>query len=461
MGQGIRASQRVQTTTGLRVDPKVVLNSQIMQYTIQELDQAIEAELADNPALERLHDDSEPLSEEIILRTVAPQELGPSSEDFEFLRSIPSDDGDRVDWIDFAAATTTLWDHLRAQLLPMLPESLRSVGEYAIECVNEGGYLNSPVEEIALENNCSLADAETVVHALKECEPTGVGASDVKECLLLQLRDADTLERKLARAILKTHMDDFIARRTSRIARRYRIVTELVEAAFDEILALTPYPGEAFRVATTHQSKCRPVGVIPDLVLLHTEAGWEVHVRGSDPATLGVDRAYQTRQRQLEAMKRPPKGEMRHVSEYVNRASRFIESIQQRRRTMKAIGEYLVLHQNGFVSTGRYEFLKPLTRSKMAKDLGVHESTVSRATMSKFVQIANGELVAFEVFFKPALRAQKMIAEILATENPDNPLSDEQIAALLKKKGVTVARRTVNKYRDRGKLLSSRKRRSA
>lgn len=461
MAQGIRASQRAQTSTGLRVDPKVVLNSQVMQYTIQELDQAIEAELADNPALERLHDDTEPLSEEIILRTVAPQELAPSSEDFEFLRSIPRDDADRVDWIDFAASTTTLWDHLRAQLLPMLPEPLRAVGAYTIECVNERGYLDAPVEEIALENNCSLADAETVVAALKECEPSGVGAADVRECLLLQLRDADTHERKLARAILKTHLDDFIARRTSRIARRYRVVTELVEAAFEEILALTPYPGEAFRVTTTHQSQSRPAGVVPDLVLQRTEAGWEVHVRGSDPASLRVDRTYKSRQRELQAMKRPPKGESRHVNEYVNRASRFIESIRQRRKTMKAIGEYLVRHQNGFVSTGRYEFLNPLTRSKMAKDLGVHESTVSRATMGKFVQIANGELVGFDVFFKPALRVQKMIAEILATENPSNPLSDEEIAEMLKRKGVSVARRTVNKYRDRGKLLSSRKRRSA
>lgn len=97
----------------------------------------------------------------------------------------------------------------------------------------------------------------------------------------------------------------------------------------------------------------------------------------------------------------------------------------------------------------------------MAAELGLHESTISRATAGKFVQIANGEVVSFEVFFKPGLRVQKMIEEILQHENPDNPLSDDAISHLLAKRGVQVARRTVNKYRDRTKLLSSRKRRSA
>ena len=121
----------------------------------------------------------------------------------------------------------------------------------------------------------------------------------------------------------------------------------------------------------------------------------------------------------------------------------------------------MVENQPGFVKTGEYPFLKPLTRSQMAKDLGVHESTISRATAGKFIQLASRDVVPFDVFFKPALKIQKMIEDILAMENPDAPLSDERIASLLAKKGVVVARRTVNKYRDRSKLLSSRMRKSA
>jgi len=457
--QGLHTSQRLDT--GLRVDPKLVLSSHVLELTQQELEQTIEAELADNPALERLQDDGEPLQEEAILRTVAPYELRPTSEDFEYHRSLPNDDAGRPDWTELAASTPTLWDHLRAQLFPMLPAHLHFVGEYVVECVNEKGYLTIEPEEIALDTRNEIEDVELVIRALKNCEPPGVGAANVQECLLLQLREGNTVETKLARAILKSHMDDFLARRTEKIMRRYRVVPEVVAKAFDEILNLTPYPGEAFSYGPLMPSRSKSAGVVPDLVLTLSENGWLVETKGADPSSFMINHSYRRRYQELNNAAKASSDEKRHVSQYVQRATDFIQSIQQRRRTLKAIGEYLVQHQSGFVSTGQYQFLKSLTRTQMAKDLGMHESTISRATMGKFVQIANGETVSFEVFFKPALRIQKMIQEILETENPKSPLSDEQIAGLLKKKGVLVARRTVNKYRDKTKLLSSRKRRSA
>jgi RNA polymerase sigma-54 factor len=440
----------------------LVLSSQILQLTQTELEQIIEAELNDNPALERLQDDVEPLHDHTILRSVAPQELRPSSEDHEFRRSQVNDDGGYPDWTDLTASHTSLWDHLRAQLLPALPPALRLLGEYLVECVNEKGYLSTPVEEIALNTGTSLEHVEIALKALRDCEPAGVGATSVQECLLLQLRSNDSIEHKLARAVLKNHMDDFIARRSDRIMRKYRVLPEVVEQAFQEILSLSPYPGEAYSVSHhTAPYTARSLGVVPDLILILSESEWLVEARGADPNSLGINRSYRKRFQELNQSERAPKDEKRHVTEYVQKASDFIQSIHLRRQTLREIGKYLIEHQSGFVSTGRYQFLQPLTRTQMAKDLGMHESTVSRATMGKFVQIANGETVSFEVFFKPALRIQKMIQEILETENPRTPLSDEQIAELLKAKGVFVARRTVNKYRDKTKLLSSRKRRSA
>lgn len=451
----------METGVGLRVDPKVVLSSQILQLTQQELDQAINTELADNPALDRLQEELEPLSEEAILRAVAPNESRPASEDYEFQRSIPNDD-DEFNWMDMAATTTSLWEHLRAQLLPSLPKELEPLGEFMVECINDKGYLSTPVEEIALATGCDLSDVEIVLAQIRECEPAGVGATSVEDCLLLQLRDADTVELKLARQILKHHLDEFIARKVTRITRKYRVLPEVVEAAFAEILKLCPYPGESFSVHSSRINSMvtRMPSVIPDLVLTLDETGWHVDVRGADPNSLSINRTYRER---FEALREShgEKDEKRHVNEYVKRAANFIQSVYQRRRTLRRIGEFLVEHQAGFVSTGQYQFLKSLTRTHMAKELGLHESTVSRATNGKFVQISNGEVISFDVFFKPALRVQKMIEDILATENPNNPLSDEQIAAILKKKGVDVARRTVNKYRDRTKLLSSRKRRTA
>lgn len=451
-------AQRFETKLGVRVDPRVVLSSKLLQLGQQELEQAIEAEINENPALERLESGIDPLDDETILRSVAPHELRPGSEDFEFHRSLPQDEAS-PDWVDLAASTTSIWDHLRAQLLPGLPKRLRPLGAYLIECVNERGYLTSSIEEAALHADASMEDAEFVLAKLRECEPSGVGATNVQECLLLQLRQAENLEQKLARAIIRDHFDDFLNRKTLRIARKYRVIPDVVEAAFAEILSLSPFPGEAFN----NTRGARPIGggVRPDVILSRSEAGWTVEVAGADANSLCINRAYQKRLDAAGKDRRVDKDEKRHLSTFVGRAQEFISCVAQRKKTLIAIGRYLTESQSGFVSTGDYQFLQPLTRAQLASDLGVHESTVSRATQEKFVQLANGEIVAFEVFFKPALRVQKMIEEILSLENPDSPLSDERIAAILAEKGVQVARRTVNKYRDRTKMLSSRKRKSA
>jgi RNA polymerase sigma-54 factor len=354
-----------------------------------------------------------------------------------------------------------LHEHLRAQVLPAIPKKFRHLGEYLVDTVNEKGYLTADLEEIALATNSSLEHTQAALGILQACEPAGVGARNLRECLLLQLRDAESFEKKLARKIVKECMDDFVARKLTAISRRFRVLPTVVEAAFDEILSLNPFPGENFVMSHSHSQSPRSVGVSPDLALSRSDQGWMVEVLGPDPSALKVSRAYNRRLRELEASRSSAKDEKKHLGAQVQRATDFISSVEQRRLTMKRIGEYLVEHQAGFVTTGQYQFLQPLTRCKMANALNLHESTVSRATMDKFVQIATGEVIAFEVFFKPALRVQKLIEEILATENPASPLSDETIAQMLAKKGVIVARRTVNKYRDRTKLLSSRKRRTA
>ena len=458
MRQGLGQSQRLETGTTLRVDPRVVLASYVLQLNQAELEQALETELNENPALEKLQDEQEPVHEDTILRVVAPQELKSRGDDYERHRSMPQEEA--FDWLDLATAETSLWDHLRAQLLPDLPNVLRHVGEYMIECVDEKGYLATSVEEIALEVGCALEHATFVLAKLQHCEPAGIGATSLQECLLLQLRNPESLEQKLARAIVKGHLDELIARRTMKLTRKFGVMPDVVEAAFQEILQLSPYPGEAFGGSPTTRS-AKTSGVMPDLVLIRDEAGWRIEVRGVDPNNLALNHEYRKRFRELSAMERAPKDEKRHISHYVQRAEDFIGSLQQRRRTLRRIGEYLIQHQPSFVDTGSYEFLRPLTRTRMAEDLGLHESTISRATMDKFVQLSTGEILSFDVFFKPALRIQKMIEEILRHENPDNPLSDDAIARLLAAKGVHVARRTVNKYRDRTKLLSSRKRRTA
>jgi RNA polymerase sigma-54 factor len=423
-----------------------------------DLEQTIQSELSENPALERLDNDKAHITDDEILRSIAPRELKPRGDDRELWRSLPPDD-DTPGWLDFASSSTTLTEHLNAQLLPTLDHKLRPLGEYVIGCLNDNGYLYEPVEEIAMSMGATIEEVEHVISALKRCEPAGIGAVGIQESLSLQLRQVSGDIGKIARIVVKDHLDDFAAGKRARLTKKFKVDPIEIDAVFELILHCNPFPGEAFRSSGQHEA--RLPAIQPDLVLKRSEFGWEVSVKGPSGSEFVVNGYYKKRLTEIKDQGDKEKEEKRHLNHYLDRAGDFIASIEQRRKTLLRIGEYLIEKQGGFILTGNTEFLVPLTRTQLAKDLEMHESTISRATQGKFIQLSNGETVSFEMFFKAALRVQKMIEEILSTENPNNPLSDERIAEILAEKGVHVARRTVNKYRDKTKLLSSRKRRSA
>jgi len=460
MRNGLRAKTSTRLGTNQRVDPKVVLGSHMLQLSGLELEQLIQSELLENPALERLDDYEIPLSIDEILQSVAPQELKPSSSDREVLRSMPNDTPD-VDWLDLTVSDDSLWDHLLAQLRVQIDDQHMDLATYLVGSVNERGYLNCTVEDAALDCGTSLEDAEFVLNALQQCEPAGVGAGDLRECLILQLRDAQSDSERLARIILKKNWEDLVARDKKAICRAYKIEPEQADEIFEVIVSLNPFPGEYFSRQTSGSStKNKTIPAQPDIIITLEEAGYLIEVPGASPIHLRVNPAYEKRKAELKQKRGSDPAENRHVTEFMDRAHRFLDALTQRRQQLARIGKYLVEKQGGFVRTGEYRFLESLTRSQVAKDLGVHESTISRATAGKFVQIVNGDVISFEVFFKPALRVQKMIEEILQSENPNSPMSDERIAQMLSDKGINVARRTVNKYRDRNKQLSSRHRKT-
>lgn len=457
MRQGLNQNQRHEVGIAIKVDPRVVLSSQVLQMTSLDLDQALETELVENPALERL-EAPEATPDHDVLRAVAPQEFQVTGDSWEPQRSIASD-GEPT-WMELVPASASLEDHLLADLLPRLPEKYHSLGCYVIGCLDDRGYLGSPTEEIALDFGCSIEEVEGVLGQLHKCHPAGIGARTIHECLLLQLRGGNSVVLKLARSIVRNHLEDYAARRSNRIARRYRVLPNVVESAFEVITGLTPFPAEGFQQHRSVAGRGKPV--VPDLIISRTERGWEVEVNGLDAESLGVNRFYSARLEKLANKSGfDEREERRHLQAYVQRAKTFIESVKLRRETMARVGKFLIEQQGPFLTTGDYAFLRPLTRAKLAEHVGVHESTISRATNAKFVQITTGEIVSFDVFFKASLRVQKMIEEILQTENPGSPLSDERISTMLAERGVHIARRTVSKYRDRSKNLSSRKRRVA
>lgn len=450
----------LKATTSTRVDPKVVLSSKILLLSQPDLLQAIERELDENPALERIDDVEAAVSDEEVLKVVAPSELKQTSTDYEATRSLPNDT-QATDWTDLAACNDSLWDHLLAQMKPYVEPHLYGVMEYLIGSVNDRGYLACTIEDVANDCGVSLEEAEQILLILQACEPAGVGATSLRECLLLQLRDAKEDEERMARFMLKNCWDDLVARNTDAICRKHKADPNLVEAAHGVILSLNPFPGEGYALHSHGSRFERTTPAMPDIQFTLDEAGWVIEILGPSPMSLRVSRTYLQRHGKLALSARPDREEKRHIEEYIGRARIFKEALEQRRWLLGEMGKYLITKQGGFVSTGDYQFLKPLTRSQLARDLKVHESTISRATNGKFCQLPNGEIVAFEVFFKPALRVQKMIEGILEFENPSNPMSDERIREMLAQKGVKIARRTVNKYRSRNRQLSSRQRKSA
>lgn len=456
-----RGQHRFETDlrTVVRADPSLVLRSKVLALSQFELEQAIENELSDNPALERIEGETDAIDEEEIYRHIAPQELKQLPEDFERTRCT-SPEETRADWVDLAQSRPDLREHVIAQLLLEIPEELHRVGAYLVHSLDDRGFLTTSLEEIALALNCSLSDVEQVLEALKGCEPRGVGASGVVEALIIQLHDLGSFEGRLAAQMLANDLDDVIARRTSRLSRAYRVLPVVVDEVYGIIQQLNPNPASEFGVSSSSLFLAAS-SIRPDLILRRTESDWEIEPVGGDPSTLRIEATYRSRLAALRRARNPDETEVAHLQEFTNRAVQFIQSLKDRRRTLRQIGAYLIEKQGSFVSTGKFEFLQALTRTQMAREIGVHESTVSRATMGKFVQIANGDVVPFEVFFKPALRVQKMIEDLLDQENPSEPLSDAKISEILAAKGIKIARRTVNKYRERKKMLSSRGRRSA
>lgn len=424
----------------LRVDPRLVVAARVMELAAVELDAAIDAELAENPALERaerIESDPTPFRME--------------SGDREAQRCQPSDDA-LPDLAERVVAPVWTREAVRIGLRDCLPARLRPLGEFLVGMLDGRGYLRESDEEIALLTNEAPETVAEAVEALQACEPPGVGARGVREGLGIMLRREGTPAAALAGKMLAEALEDLVARRTARLARRFKKTPEEIEAAYAALLAQDPSPfgDEGLPPAPSAQ---------PDMALVRTEAGWTVEVAGPDPLEVHASREYLRHRRRLATDLRADAGEKRHVEMHLDRADRFVAALESRRETLRRLGEALLREQGGFVATGDVRFLRPLTRAAIAAEIGVHESTLSRATANKFVRIGTGEVVPFATFFTPSLRVQRMIDEILSVENPGAPLSDERIRGLLAERGVNIARRTVAKYRTRGRTLSSRERR--
>lgn len=483
-------------STGMEqtLNPKMIAFYELLQHPGAELNQAIEAELQENPALEITAERECPACGAIMLtalcrdcgyRLSPDDEQEDSAPEKEIDLSIeatpmekPQQFGDMEidDVMARIAAPETLSEHLRwAWRLQSNKENF-DIGYTLIGCINDDGYLDTDLEILSEGLGVEQEALEAVLHEIQQLDPAGVGARDLKECLLLQLESFHTREREseeskalalLAKKVLTHHWEAMARHSYEDIARKLRRpVQEIQEVADFVRIRLTPYPGRQYRPSWDSEGGSRSGRIRPDVEIKKLEAPaangqavYEVSVQESRSLGLRVNGIY----RHLwNSMKSDPNGystkDREHVQQYLTRAREFIDNLNQRRKTLKLIIEAVAAEQGDFLDRGLHE-LKPLTRLSIAHRLGLHESTVGRAVSGKFALIPSGDVIPCEIFFDASLSTKEVIKDLLAEEDPRRPYSDEQISQELAKKGIEIARRTVTKYREALKIPPAAQRR--
>ncbi len=359
----------------------------------------------------------------------------------------------------------SLQEHLMEQLaLNCANPAQRVIGLRLIEQLDEAGYLSTPLEEIATPLGCAVAEVDTVLETLQGFDPPGIFARSLAECLALQLKDKNRYDP--AMATLLQHLDLLAAGKMEALRKHCGVDAEDLADMITEIRTLNPKPGSGFARDASQL-------VIPDVLLRRgSQGGWVVELNAQALPRLLVNRRYLSQLQQASTGKEERhKQERKYLSDQLATANWLMKALDQRAQTLLKVGTEIVAQQDGFFRHG-VTHLRPMTLKMIAEAVQVHESTVSRVTTNKFIGTHRG-LFELKYFFTSALAhdegegdissraVQHYIKELIAAEKPEAVLSDDAIAAALQDRGISVARRTVAKYRDLMKIGSSAERRRA
>jgi RNA polymerase sigma-54 factor len=341
-----------------------------------------------------------------------------------------------------------------------LAPARRRLGEILIGQLDDSGYLNGSLEDLSAELQASPQELEAVLEVIQRCDPPGVGARDLRECLLLQLTQGGRQE-SLAARIVREHFPLFAQHRLAALSRALDASGEEIERACEEIRGLNPRPGSAF-------SGELPPGVIPDLLIRERDGRYDVELNESYLPRVTVSRVYR---RMLRSPETPPEAK-EFLGTKFRQASWVIKAIEDRNTTLLAIGRCLISLQREFLEQGP-RALRPLTQAQVAGLIGRNPSTVSRAICGKTMDTPAGVYRLDQLFPSrvPQGAAQAgdisdevvkaQLTQLIAEENRRQPLSDEALVRRLNERKICVARRTIAKYRTSLKILPARLRRTA
>jgi RNA polymerase sigma-54 factor len=444
----------------------------LLQVPTLELQQILKQELMQNPLLEEVDELTE---NEDIAKEDSPEEKAneeaeePAEEDpidwSEYMQDgafdrayIPQTESNPEFLEKVPVTRTTLAESLLEQLhfLNVSKEHLR-IADFLVGSLDDRGYLSTSLEDVAQMLGRSVEECERVLKVLQALEPVGVGARDLRECLLIQLEargQRDTLPWRL----IHDQFDNLVNRRFPEIARQLRCGVEEVQEAADIVATLNPKPG-------LEVSAEDPKYVVPDLLVERVDEEYVVLLNDRNVPRLRISSTYES---VLKDRKAGDKTSRDYIQGRLNSARWLIQTIEQRRRTMIKVMNCIIREQREFFDKG-IAFLRPLTLQQVARQIDMHESTVSRVCSGKYVQTPRG-VFELKFFFSSGLEtedgedvsartAKDIIKTLIEEEDKKEPLSDQRLADLLHEKGLRIARRTVAKYREQLTILPARFRR--
>jgi RNA polymerase sigma-54 factor len=456
MSMGMQMAPQMQ----MKASPALIALNNMLILSTLELQQMIQQELEENPALE-LSESQEDLCQRCGRPFSGTTCMHCLQEDLRTMEAErdhytgPTED-EEFDPLMLVAAPPSLGETLLRDLRASLAHEDHFIGEYLIGSLDDQGYLEGSLEDIAATLSIDVERVERVLMKLQDVGPVGVGARDVPECLLLQLRrlEQEGVTHPYVEHIIREHWVDLGEHRYGAIAQALSISYDQVVEARDFIRKyLRPYPLERGNSDGT-LSPTQTTYLTPDVIIREEEGRLVAEVVESQRYFLRLNPLYQELARQ--AVRGNEAGvtseEKDHLTQFVGRAQLFLTNLRQRRETIRRIANYLIERQEQFLRHG-VRYLEPLTRAEVAAAIGVHESTVSRATANKHVQLPSHEVIPFSHFFTASLSVKDVLLELVNKE--DRPLTDQELVEMLRQRGFDVARRTVAKYRNQLKILPS------
>src|SRR5256886_4303754 len=469
----LRQSQRVVMT------PLLQQAIQLLQLSTLELQEVVQKELLENPLLEELPEtpeatDGQPANEatptpttDPITPEVPPRDSERGTDDLPFdltavmfddheERSlVAQEDRDELPFENMVRSVSSLTDYLDEQLRFAVEDpAVRRIGNEIIGNLDEDGYLRAEVSEIAARCQTTVEDVEKVLALVQAFDPPGVAARSIQECLLIQLK-SDPNPDPVSVEIVEQYFDDLTKRRYPDIARALKLSLDRVMESVEEIMSLEPKPGRRFGGSDSRY-------IVPDVVVHKMGNEYVVVLNEDGIPRLRVNSLYRSLLRNSGDEARA------YVEQKLRSAVWLIKSVDQRQRTLRKVTQSIVKFQREFLDKG-LPYLRPLSLRDVGEDIGMHESTISRVTTNKYVETPQG-LFELKYFFHSGIASgdgemvssvsvKKMIQDLLANEDATKPLSDQEVAGILKGRSLTIARRTVAKYREELGILPSHQRR--